>query len=63
MSLFSGTRITDKDIDSGIQRTVRAIVRDLWEGRIDPLLANRKLIDLIVKASNRRARLEGREGA
>lgn len=37
-------------------------LRDLWEGRIDPVQANRKLIDLIVKASNRRARLEGREG-
>ena len=62
MSLFSGTRVTDRDIETGIQKRVRAIVLQLWTGRIDPTDANRQLVDLLVRAVNAMTRVQAREG-
>ena len=36
MSLFSGTRLTDKDIDVQTQKRIRSIVQRLWHGTIQP---------------------------
>jgi len=62
VSLFSGTRVTDRDIETGIQKRVRAIVLQLWTGRIDPTDANRQLVDLLVRAVNAMTRVQAREG-
>ena len=62
MSLFSGTRLTDRDIDATVQKRVRVIVRGLWEGRIGPDDASRQLVDLIVRSANAKTRASSREG-
>lgn len=56
VSLFSGTRLTDRDIDRQIHGRVQKIVHGLWEGRIDPPDACRQLVELIVRASDARTR-------
>jgi hypothetical protein len=62
VSIFTGTRTTDRDIEMGIQRGVRKIVLRLTNGEIDPPDATRQLIDLLVRAVNAKTRLLGREG-
>ena len=62
MSFLTGTKVTDKDIDAGIQKRVRLIVTRLSNYEIDPPDAIRQLTDLIVKATNTRTRTQGREG-
>lgn len=62
MSLFSGTKLTDRDIDSQTQQRVRLIIKRLMNGEFDPPDAIRQLTDLIVRASNARTRTpQGRE--
>lgn len=52
MSLFSGTRLTDRDVEVQTQKRVRVIVQGLWEGRIGPDDGIRQLTDLIVRSAN-----------
>ena len=61
MSLFSGTRLTDRDIDVGTQKRVKDIVRRLWVAQIDPDDASRQLIDLIVRSANAKTRVQARD--
>ncbi len=59
MSLFSGTRLTDRDIDHQTQKRIRLIVKRFGNGEIDEPDANRQLIDLLVKALNAKAQIPG----
>lgn len=63
MSLFSGTRITDRDVDAQTQQRIRLLVQKLWEGRIGPDDAARQFIDLIGRSAHALARAQSREGA
>jgi len=63
VSFLTGQRVTDRDVEMGIQRSVRLIVKRLSNGEIDPPDANRQLVDLIVKVVNTMTRRFGREGA
>ncbi len=58
MSLFSGTKLTDRDIDAKVQKQVRQIVIDLHNGRLDGPDAVRQLTDLIVRTANTMTRLK-----
>jgi hypothetical protein len=63
MSLFSGARLTDRNVEVGVQKRVREIVMRLSNGAIDPPDANRLLVDLIVREANALARThQVREG-
>lgn len=62
MSLFSGTRLTDRDIDATVQKRVRVVVQRLWTAQIDPEDAIRQLVDLIVRSANAKTRAQSREG-
>ena len=62
MSFMTGTRLTDRDIDTAIQKRVRAIVRRLWTGQVDPEDVIRQLVDLIVRSANAKTRVMHREG-
>ncbi len=62
MGLYSGMNLTDTDVDRETQQRIKQIVRRLMNGEIDPPDGERQLIDLIVRASNRKTRTLGREG-
>lgn len=61
MSLFSGTRLTDRDVEVQTQKRIRDLVRKLWEGRIGPDDASRQLIDLIGRSANAKTRVMARD--
>jgi hypothetical protein len=62
VSLFSGTRLTDRDIDVAIHRKVKTIVMRVVTYTIDEADAVRQLEDLIIKAVNAKTRTMNREG-
>lgn len=62
MSLFSGTRLTDRDVEVQTQKRIHQIVNRLWLGQIDPDDAKRQLVDLLVRAVNAKTRVMAREG-
>ncbi len=58
MGLYSGTKLTDTDVDRETQQRIKQIVRRLVNSEIEPPDATRQLIDLIVRASNRKTRTQ-----
>lgn len=62
MSLFSGTRLTDRNVSTTVQKQVRKIVMELYIGKVDPPDAIRQLTDLLVRAANAMAGIQAREG-
>lgn len=61
MSLFSGTKITDRDIVRGIDTQVRKLVRRFSDGLIDEPDCARQLVDLLVRAVNANTRRVSRD--
>jgi len=56
MSLFSGTRLTERNVENTIHERVKAIVLRLVENQIDHADAIRQLEDLLIRAVNAKTR-------
>jgi hypothetical protein len=63
VALFSGTRLTDRNVEVSIHRQVRRIVTRFVQHEIDEADAVRQLTDLFVKAVKAMTRAhDAREG-
>ena len=63
MALFSGTRLTDRNVEVAIHNQVRRIVTRFVQQEIDEADTVRQLTDLFVKAVNAMTRAhQSREG-
>ena len=62
VSLFSGTRLTERNVETTIDKQVHLIVRRLVNSEIEPIDARRQLTDLLVRAANAMAGIKAREG-
>ncbi len=58
MALFSGTRLTDRNVEVAIHNQVRRIVTRFVQHQIDEADCCRQLEDLFVKAVNAMTRIQ-----
>ncbi len=61
VSSFSGTRLSQRDIEVVVHGQIKKIVNLLWIAQIDPEHAIRKLTDLFVRAGKAQMRVQARE--
>jgi hypothetical protein len=63
VSLFSGTHLTERNIEVALHQAIKSVVMRLMRNQIDEADATEQLEQLIFRAVNARARtLQRREG-